>query len=39
MEGRTLQDCANELGVVVSTVYKKKNNAIARLQKILGVNK
>jgi RNA polymerase sigma factor (sigma-70 family) len=39
MEGRTLQDCANELGVVVSTVYKKKNNAIARLQKILGVKK
>jgi len=37
MEGRTLQDCADELGVVVSTVYKKKNNAIARLQKILGV--
>ncbi len=39
MEGRTLQDCANELGVVVSTVYKKKNNAIGRLQKILGVKK
>ena len=37
MEGRTLQECADELGVVVSTVFKKKNNAIARLQKILGV--
>ncbi len=37
MEGRTLQECADELGVVVSTVYKKKNNAIVRLQKILGV--
>ena len=39
MEGRTLQECANELGVVVSTVYKKKNQAIQRLQKILGVKK
>ena len=37
MEGRTLQECADELGVVVSIVFKKKNNAIARLQKILGV--
>lgn len=36
MEGWTLQQCANELGVVVSTVYKKKNQAIERLKKILG---
>lgn len=36
IEGWTLQQCANELGVVVSTVFKKKNQAIERLKKILG---
>lgn len=39
MEGWTLQQCADELGVVVSTVYKKKGLAIKRLKKILGVEK
>ena len=39
IEGQTLQYCADELGVVVSTVFKKKNQAIQRLQKILGVKK
>ena len=36
MEGWTLQQCADALNVVVSTVYKKKALAIKHLQKILG---
>ena len=36
IEGWTLQQCADDLGVVVSTVYKKRGLAIKRLKKILG---